>query len=146
MQAQHNLCRNNSIVLYCMVCVLLESFIKFVMCMYMLVLIRELQMAVCVLLLLCSLLHSTIHYAPLPQKCQQKLNHIMPLQSLLIKPVQRILKYHLLLAVCSLYSNIFMLPYYMCIVVSGIHVHIHVTSQIIGFISILQISSVYQYT
>ena len=50
MQSQHNLYRNNSIVFYSIVCVLLESFIKFIMCMYMLVLIRELQMAVCIVI------------------------------------------------------------------------------------------------
>ena len=42
-------------------CSIREFYIKFVMCMYMLVLICELQMAVCVLLLLCSLL--TLHYS-----------------------------------------------------------------------------------
>ncbi|XP_065894249.1 uncharacterized protein [Dysidea avara] len=31
-------------------------------------------------------------------QCQQSLNHALPLQALLIKPVQRVLKYHLLLA------------------------------------------------
>ena len=40
------------------------------------------------------------HYVIYLQECQQKLDHSLPLHSHLIKPVQRILKYPLLLEVC----------------------------------------------
>lgn len=33
------------------------------------------------------------------QKCQQKLGHMLPLAAYLLKPVQRVLKYYLLLEV-----------------------------------------------
>ena len=50
------------------------------------------------------LLNCSSFSPPVIQQCQNDLEHALPLHSHLIKPVQRILKYHLMLRVCCLHG------------------------------------------
>ena len=53
------------------------------------------------------------------QTCQMKMGHMLPLGAYLIKPVQRVLKYYLLLEVCTSCSVVCVC---VCVCVCGVGV------------------------